>query len=176
MRTIVWVAILLVAGVAGAQQDQGGSRARAGNDRAAAPTSDAFDRACVDMLNGRMPKDEKAIRTLKDACANLMSGRADERLDTIKQRQAQQQAREQLRLAAEGRPSNVQAGQSSAQPQQGEGVLAAFGQAAGELSGRSPSRAPGMLGGGPASWSLFTNPVGWFTGLGINAVLFHAFE
>ncbi len=175
MRTIVWVAVLLVASVAEAQQRQGGNGAREGNDRASGRTSDAFDRACLDMLNGRMPKDEKAIRTLKDACASLMSGRADERLDAIKQRQAQERAREQLRLTAQGRQANVEAGQSSAQPQQGEGVLAAFGEAASELAGKSPARA-GTLRRGPASWTLFTNPIGWFSGLGVNAQLFHAFE
>ncbi len=177
MRTIVWVAVLLVAGVAEAQQNQGGNGGRAGNGAGApGPTSDAFDRACQDLLNGRMPKDEKAIRTLKDACANLMSGRADERLQELKQRQEQQAAREQLRREAEGRQANVQPGQSTAQAQQGQGVLAAFGEAGRELAGGGQPREPGMLRRGPASWSLFTNPIGWFSGLGINAELFHAFD
>jgi hypothetical protein len=175
MRTIVWVAVLLAAGVAQAQQNQGSNGARAANDRAVGATSDAFDRACIDLLNGKTPKDEKAIRSLKDACANLMSGRADERLDVMKQRQAQERAREQLKLAAEGRQASVQPGQSSAPAEQGKGVLAAFGQAASELTGRSAGQ-PGMLRRGPSSWSLYTNPIGWFTGLGVNAQLFHAFE
>ncbi len=177
MRTFVWVAVLLVAGVAEAQDQggNGGARAAAGN-AAPGPTSDAFDRACVDMLNGRMPRDQKAIQTLKDACAKLMSGRADERLDTIRREQEQRAAREQLRLAAEGRQADVQPGRSSAQAQQGQGVLAAFGEAGRELTGGAPGRQPGMLRRGPASWTLFTNPIGWFSGLGINAELFHAFE
>lgn len=194
MRTIAVVAILLAAGVARAQGQGDGNQqlprkqaqpaarsAGSGNagssGSAIGPTSDAFDRACHDLLNGRMPSDEKAVRTLKDACASLMSGRADERLDAIKQREAQAQAREQLRQMAQGGGNvQVQPGQSSAAPQQGQGVLAAFGQAAGELAGRSPTGGPGMLRRGPASYSLYTNPVGWFSGLGINAQLFHAFE
>ncbi len=182
MRRIVVAAILLAAGVARAQQYLGGSngaRAWAGGAAGPAkigPTSDAFDRACADMLNGRMPADPKAIQTLKDACANLVSGRADERLDAIRQRQQQQAAREQLRQAAEGRQASVQPGQSSAPAQQGQGVLAAFGQAAGELTGRGQRPAPGMLSREPAAWTLFTNPIGWFSGLGVNAQLFHALE
>ncbi len=204
MRTIAWVAILLAASVARAQQDQAGNgnqqlprkqhaAATDGNGRAPSgsgsategaaaasatgPTSDAFDRACHDLLNGRMPSDPKAIQTLKDACGSLMSGRADERLDALKQEQAQAAAREQLRRMAEGQANgNVQPGQSSAAPQQGQGVLAAFGEAAGELTGRSPRGGMGMLRRGPAAWTLFTNPIGWFSGLGINATLFHSFE
>ncbi len=176
MRTFVWVAVLLVAGVAEAQQDQGGNGGAKARSGAPGATSDAFDRACMDMLNGRMPKDEKSIQTLKDACAKLMSGRADERLDALKRQQEQQAAREQLRLAAEGRQADVQPGRSSAQAQQGQGVLAAFGEAGRELTGGAPGRQPGMLRRGPASWTLFTNPIGWFSGLGINAELFHAFE
>ncbi len=197
MRTIAVVAILLAASVARAQQDQGGngngqlprrqapardgSAGRSGSTGSASaaavgPTSDAFDRACHDLLNGRMPSDPKAIQTLKDACGSLMSGRADERLDALKQRQQQAEARAQLRQMAQGGGgASVQPGQSSAAPEQGQGVLAAFGQAAGELTGRSPSGGMGMLRRGPASWTLFTNPIGWFSGLGINATLFHSF-
>ncbi len=196
MRTIVCMAVLLVAGVAAAQQNPGGNEAggasngsgaarsgvtvnrhaRSGNAGATAmnggsgQTSDAFDRACVDLLNGKAPRDQKALETLKGACSSLISGRADERLDAMRRQQQEQQQRQQQMQA------RVQPGQSSAAPQQGQGVLAAFGEAANELTGRSPGREPGMLRRGPAGWTLFTNPIGWFSGLGVNAELFHSFQ
>lgn len=171
MRTIAWMAVLLAAGMAQAQQAKQND-APAGTT--AAKSSDAFDRACHDMLHGKMPEGEKAIRTLKDACADLMSGRADERIKEVEQKKAQAAAREQLRLASEGKSPNVQAGQSAAAPQQGTGVLAAFGQAASELGGRPPP--PGTKVRAPASYSLYTNPIGWFTGLGVNAQMFGAID
>ncbi len=167
---MVWAAALATATVAQAQQGNGGANARQ-QGQGVGPTSDAFDRACQDLLNGRTPKDERALKTLRDACANLMTGRADDRLDAIKRRQDQAAAREQLRLQAEGRQASVTPGQSSAAPRQGQGVLAAFGQAAGELTGGRGSDAM-LRGRGPAEYSLFSNPVGWFSGLGINAELF----
>ncbi|HET8539657.1 MAG TPA: hypothetical protein VFL83_07275 [Anaeromyxobacter sp.] len=193
MRTIVYMAVLLAAGAARAQQGEGGSAAQQGGggsaaqrgggngaraDRAAAgATSEAFDRACEDLLHGRMPDGEKAIRTLEKACADLVSSRADERIRDAKRRQAQAAAREQSRLSAEGRgAAQAQPGQSSAPAQEGQGVLAAFGQAASELAGRGRGEDLGVTRRGPVSYSLFTNPIGWFSGLGVNAQLFHAFE
>jgi hypothetical protein len=161
---------LVVATSAHAQQGNGGG---AGAQPPAGPTSDAFDRACIDMLHGRMPQGDRAIRSLRDACSKLMSGRVDERLDAERRLQEQAQAREQLRAVAEGR---VQPGQASAQPQQGQGVLAAFGQAGSELVGGGRGKALGMRPRGPVNYMLVTDPVGWFTGLGINAELFGAFQ
>src|SRR6266496_3289717 len=82
-----------------AAQDGGAAvdRATQQDTQVLGPMSNAFDRACVDLLHGRMPEGEKAIRALKDACGNLMAGRADERIDAENQRQAQAAAREQLR-------------------------------------------------------------------------------
>jgi hypothetical protein len=159
------------------QPPAGGTPQRAGRSPRAAPsgpTSDAFDRACIDLLHGRMPQGERAIKSLRDACASLMSGRVDERLDAERRRQEQLQARQQLQAMAQGR--EVQPGQSSAQPQQGQGVLAAFGQAASELGGGQRMKALGMRPRGPVSYLLVTNPVGWFSGLGVNAELFGTFE
>lgn len=157
----------------GRTQQQAGRGAQAGPT---GPTSDAFDRACVDLLHGRMPEGEKAIKSLRDACANLMSGRVDERLDAERRRQEQQEARRRLQAMAEGREGRVEAGQSTAQPQEGQGVLAAFGQAGRELAGRGQSQALGMRARGPVSYMIVTNPVGWFGGLGVNAELFGAFQ
>ena len=182
MHTRMVGALLAVAAAATATAQQGqdgqvnqaGGEPRGAQPSAVGPTSDAFDRACVDLLHGRMPQGEKAIKSLRDACASLMSGRADERLDAERRRQEQAQAREQLRAIAQGQ--QVQPGQSSAQPQQGQGVLAAFGQAASELGGGSRMKALGMRPRGPVGYMLVTNPVGWFNGLGVNAELFGAFQ
>jgi hypothetical protein len=142
------------------------------------PTSDAFDRACMDLLQGRMPAEERALRTLKDACGSLMAGRADERLEAERRRREQLAAREQLRLIAEGRAAEprVQPGQATGPVEPGTGVLAAFGEAASELTGRAPKGAMGMRTRGPVGYTLITNPFGWFTGLGVNAELYGSFE
>jgi hypothetical protein len=202
---MVWAAVAFAAMAAraeGQDQGQGGGGAAggaasapgAGTQRAPAPpaakgarasaTSNAFDQACVDMINGKLPQGEAAIKTLRDACATLMSGRVNERLEAEKRRQQQIAAQEQLRLQAQGLGSAataqgviVQPGQSTAQPQQGEGVTAAFGSAASELVGGPRTKALGMRGGGrPVSYMLTTNPIGWFNGLGINAELFGAID
>src|SRR6266545_4543085 len=101
--------------------DAGSPRATAGGTGSAATvaapgtaapgSSDAFDRACVDLLHGKTPQGDKAIRALREACANLMAGRVDEKLEAEQRTQAQLSAREHLRLQAEGR---VQPGQSTA--------------------------------------------------------------
>src|SRR5689334_2879434 len=104
-KGMVW-AVALVATMAHAQ-DQGQGNAGGGappGQRTTGPTSDAFQRACVDLLNGRLPDGERAIKALRDACANLMSGRVDERLEAEKRHQQQLAAQEQLRAMAEGRP------------------------------------------------------------------------
>jgi len=162
--------------------DAGSPRATAGGTGSAATvaapgtaapgSSDAFDRACVDLLHGKTPQGDKAIRALREACANLMAGRVDEKLEAEQRTQAQLSAREHLRLQAEGR---VQPGQSTASPDPGQGVLAAFGSAASELASPSRTRTMGMRARGPVSYTLVTNPVGWFSGLGVNAELFGAF-
>jgi len=163
-KGMTWAAALLLAA--------GTARAKPQED--VQPMSDAFDRACVDLLHGRMPQGEKAIRALKDACGNLMAGRANEQIDAEKQRQAQAEAREQLRQIAEGR---VQPGQATGQVQPGQGVKAAFEQAASELTDpRKRALGMGMRHSGPVGYTLVTNPFGWFNGLGVNAELYGAFQ
>jgi hypothetical protein len=162
------------------------AQADAARRQAAGPTSDAFERACIDLVQGRTPQGEKAIRALQQACGNLMAGRADDRVQTEQQLRAQAQAREQLRLIAEGRAqagaggtgsaATVEPGQAAAPVEPGTGVLAAFGQAASELTGRRPGGALGVKRSGPVGYTLVTNPVGWFDGLGVNAELFGVFK
>jgi hypothetical protein len=172
-------------GGAGAQQGSAGTGQAPHTSKAVGPTSDAFDRACVDLLHGRMPEGDRAIKSLREACANLMSGKVDERLEAEKRRQQQLAAQEELRKQHEelkkqaaGAPAGqatVQPGQATAQPSAGAGVAAAFGTAATELTGGPRTKGLGMRGGGrPVGYLLVTNPVGWFDGLGVNAELWGA--
>jgi hypothetical protein len=138
----------------------------------------------VDLLHGKTPQDEKAIRTLKDACANLMGGRADDRIEAEQRLRAQREAREQLRALAEGRSTDaralrderVQPGRAAEQVQAGTGVRAAFEQAASELTSPRRGQAMGMRARGPVGFTLMTNPFGWFTGVGVNAELHRSFD
>jgi hypothetical protein len=184
MRTRVVVVGLALAAAAAPWQANGQAAQGPQKSAKVGPTSNAFDKACLDLLEGRMPQGEKEIKTLRDACAKLMSGRADDRIDAERQRQQQQQAQEQLRqqqlaaqeqlkLQAQGKAPKVQPGQATAQPQPGQDIPAAFGAAAGELAGQKKPLALGMRAGGrPVNYLLFTDPVSWFTGLGINATIY----
>jgi hypothetical protein len=159
-------------------------QAQAAPQRAAEGSSDLFERACVDLLHGRTPQGERAIQSLKDACADLMAARADDRIEAEQLREARERmaaSQQQQRLSGEGTGSG-QGGQAepargTGQPEQGAGVLAAFESAAGELVGRGRSQPMGYRGGGaPITSTLVTNPVGWFDGLGVNAELHRSFE
>jgi len=192
LRVVGGAFALAVATAAAAQGGAGTQQGSAGTAQApppvkagaVGPTSDAFDRACVDLLHGRMPEGDRAIKSLREACANLMSGRVDERLEAEKRRQQQIAAQEELRKQQEelrkqaaGAPAKVQVqpGQATAQPSAGEGVAAAFEQAGSELVGGPRSKGLGLRGGGrPVNYLLVTNPVGWFDGLGVNAELWGA--
>lgn len=61
-------------------------------------------------------------------------------------------------------------------PQAGESVAAAFSTAGRELAGQGGRQPAGMRDGGPVRNTLMTNPLGWFSGLGVNATLFRAVE
>ncbi|HEY6097948.1 MAG TPA: hypothetical protein VIW03_00870 [Anaeromyxobacter sp.] len=130
-------------------------------------TSDHFERACVDLLHGHVPKGgPQAIRTLKDACDRLMSARADDEIRAEERRKADVATRE----------TSAQASRSSGQVQQGQGVLAAFEQAGRELTGPQRTLNMGYRRGGPVDYTLVTNPIGWFNGVGVNAELFHPID
>jgi hypothetical protein len=94
-----------------------------------------------------------------------MSGRANERIEAERKLDAQRQAK------AQGQ-ARVQPGQAAAPVEAGGGVLAAFEQAGSELVGRSERLPMGMRRAGPVDYTLITNPVGWFNGLGVNAEVF----
>lgn len=149
-----------------------------------AGTSDLFERACIDLLHGRTPQGERAIESLKDACADLMAARAEDRIEAEQLREARERmaaAQQQQRLAGEGtgsgRGGQLEPARGTGQPEQGMGILAGFESAAGELVGRGRSQPMGYRGsGGPITSTLVTNPVGWFDGLGVNAELHRSFE
>jgi hypothetical protein len=165
MRKGVLVALVLAAAAAARAEDRNenaGNTPRANGDAA----SDHFEQACIDLLHGRTPRGEQAIRTLKDACAKLMSARADDRVQEERRRSADQEAGQ----------ARVDPGQSSAQPQQGRGVLAAFQEAGREFTGPRRNANMGYTRGGPVGWTLISNPMGWFTGLGVNAELFRPID
>ena len=160
-----------------------GATARAQGAQAEA-TSPAFEQACVDLIHGRVPPGgEGAIKTLRSACAGLMDARTSERAAAEERAAAQRElaraegaspAAAQGTGAGPGQPGvQVQPGRSNAAPQQGTGVLAAFEQAGRELAGPSRGVAMGMKrNGGPVGFTLLTNPIGWFNGVGINAEAF----
>lgn len=140
-------------------------------------TSTAFQQACVDLLNGRLPPGGAgAADALRDACGRLMKERTQAQRDAEDRAQAQQALAEQPRRQARdggtgAGPSEAGTGQGSAAAQ-GTGVGAAFEEAGRELVGPRRGAAMGMKRGGRVGYSLITNPIGWFNGLGINAELF----
>ena len=141
--------------------------------QAQAATSPAFEQACVDLLQGRMPSGgPDAADALKRACEGLMDARSQAQKDAAEQAKVQQE------LAASGgggaaTQSGTGAGAAEAQPSEAaQGLGAAFAQAGRELRQSGGTRVLGRKTGGPVRFSLLTNPVGWFTGLGINAEAF----
>jgi hypothetical protein len=158
---------------------QGGNQPQ-GAPAKAAEASGAFDRACMDLVQGKAPKDAQAIDALRDACAKLMKARSEDERRRAEARQHQLQLQEQLRQQqAEARiqqQAKVQPGKSAAAVPAGESVPTAFEQAGSELMGATPR---GLMGyrrnGEPFQNTVSTNVVGWFTGVGVNAELTHSF-
>jgi hypothetical protein len=170
------VAVLAVASPAWAQQqqDQPPQDQPAASGATAQATSDAFERACVDLIHGKTPKGQRATDALRDACASLMKARTEDRAQAERQRQARAAMRAQASAQGSG---STQGGQSAAQVEPGESALAAFVAAGNELVGARPRGMMGMRRSGePFSSTLVTNPVGWFTGIGVNAELARPFR
>ncbi len=141
-----------------------------------AGTSTAFQQACVDLLNGRLPPGGAAAAdALRDACGRLMKERTQAQRDAEERAQARQAfvAEPSRRQAAGGTGAGPQAAEEQGSAAaQGTGVGSAFEEAGRELVGPRRGAAMGMKRGGPVGYSLITNPIGWFNGLGINAELF----
>lgn len=170
MRTKTWaLALALAAAPAAAQQGGDQQAGQAGQ-------SPAFEQACVDLVQGRVPAGgADAINALKRACNGLIDARTQEQVRRAEQQEARRELAQAQGEQQRQQQANVQPGQSSAQPQQGQGVLAAFTQAGRELV-NNPGTAMGMTRGGPVLNTLITNPIGYFTGLGFNVEYFRAMQ
>ncbi|MGC4000916.1 MAG: hypothetical protein QM767_27045 [Anaeromyxobacter sp.] len=147
----------------------GGARA----EDAAAPqgTSPAFEQACVDLLHGRVPPGgAQAISTLRKACDGLMDARTAERAEAEARAQAQREVAAAQASSGTG-GATPDPGSATAAPGQGADVASAFGTATKELTGPGRGQALGLRARGPVSYTLTSNAVGWFNGLGANAEL-----
>ncbi len=85
----------------------------------------------------------------------------------------------QLRSRCEGlirQGASVTAGQGNAAVAPGPAVASAFNQAGQELVGGGPRTGLGMTTRGPVRYTLWTDPIGWFTGLGTNLAIESPFE
>lgn len=92
---------------------------------------------------------------LQDRCVRLLSGETVEGEDLAR-----------LRSRCE---ALVRAGTSRAPAEPGEAVRTSFTQAGSELFGRGQRMPMGSVRSGPVRNTLMTNPIGWFSGLGVNA-------
>jgi hypothetical protein len=117
---------------------------------------------------------------LGQQCIDLMSGRtpAGMNLDDLRSRCERLVRDAQENASAQRNGATVQPGQAQGAPAQGQGVLAAFGEAGRELvgSGRAPAGMGMTTRGGPVRYTLLTNAIGWFSGLGVNAELSRALD
>jgi hypothetical protein len=166
-KGLVVAATLAVA--AAPPRAKGNGAASAGSG---APTaSNAFERACIDLVNGKTPKDPREADALRGACEELMKARSEDARRAEQARKAREQAQAALRAQARAQP-----GQSAAPVQAGESAMAALGTAGNELLGARPRGAMGFnRSGEPFRNTITTNPVGWFTGIGVNAELMRSF-
>lgn len=173
-RWLVGVGLACALAPAARAQD---AQAEQAQDTQAAATSSAFEQACVDLLQGRVPSGgPEAIDALKKACEGLMDARTSAQREAMERAQVRQELAAAQGEASEaatgtgaapGEPSQAAEGQGS---EAAQGLGAAFAQAGRELTRTGGTRVLGRKSaGGPVRFSLLTNPVGWFTGLGINA-------
>lgn len=112
---------------------------------------------------------------LSATCIALLNGEAPQGVDPAALRP---QCASLLRDATSSAPRAEAAAVGTAAPSAGSQVRAAFGEAGREIVGRGvePSRGYGTTSHGPARSLLTTNPIGWFSGLGVNATLSRALE
>jgi hypothetical protein len=180
-KGLVATTALALASWAFAQQSSGGG---AGSTQAPG-TSAAFDKACMDLLQGKTPKDPDAIEALRGACAKLMKTRSENQLraqqaqaERAKQLEQIRAEQEQLRMQQQQLSKGAKPGKSAAAVQPGESVPSAFSRAGQELVGAAPRTPMGFRRGGqPFQNTVSTNTIGWFTGgIGINAEYMRSFE
>lgn len=125
-------------------QGQGTGGGAAGGAQAQgqpAQRADALASRCVALLHGQAPQGADAAQ-LRSRCEGLVRSGA-----------------------------RVEAGVGTAAPQPGQNALAAFEQAGRQLVGGGNPMGMGMTGRGPVRWTLMTDPLAWFTGIGVNLEL-----
>ena len=134
----------------------------------AAAGARAQDPAAGEPRGPARPAEVAQERSLADLCTAALRGelRADEAPADLHSR-CEQLLRDGEAVAAGG------TGREPLAP--GESVRAAFTDAGRELVGRRPS-GPGVRARGPVTSTLVTNPIGWFSGLGMNAEYSRPFE
>jgi hypothetical protein len=134
----------------------------------AAAGARAQDPAAGEARAPALPAEVAQERSLADLCTAALRGelRADEAPADLHAR-CEQLLRDGEAVAAGG------TGREPLGP--GESVRAAFTDAGRELVGRRPSGL-GVRARGPVTSTLVTNPIGWFSGLGMNAEYSRPFE
>lgn len=108
-------------------------------------------------------------RTLADECIDLLNGRVQQGTDAATLR-----ARCEGLLREGGAGTVAAAGVGTATPPPGETVSSGFTQVDRELASRRHVGL-GMTSRGPVNNTVVTNPLGWFSGLGVNAAYIRPF-
>jgi hypothetical protein len=167
-------AVALIAPAARGQEGQQPGGAGGGEG-----TSGSFEQACVELFQGKPPAGgPDAAEVLRKACNDYVRTREQGRRDEQERAQARQQAQQagQPAGAAAGTGAGAEGGGQPAADSaasQGTGIGAAFAQAGRELTRSGGNAVLGRRANGePVGFTLLTNPIGYFTGLGINAEMF----
>jgi hypothetical protein len=109
--------------------------------------------------------------TLADQCLALLDGRVPANVDPV---QLRPRCESLLRAGASGAGAGApQPAVSQSGVQVGQSVQSSFPPPGREVTGQAPA---GQSARGLVSNTLTTNPIGWFSGLGVNADYHHPFE
>lgn len=155
MRRTIWVAGLALAAATARAQGQGN------------PATTDQDAASAAREAGNAARSSAA---LADRCVALMRGQ----LDQAQRADVGPRCEGLVRAGAE-RQDGATPGTATETPLAGESVRTAFTNAASELTGNRRT-ALGQTSRGDVRNTLVTNPLGWFSGLGVNAEYSRPFE
>jgi hypothetical protein len=172
------VGVGLACALAPAARAQGAEPEKVQGTQEEAGTSAALEQACVDLLHGRLPPGGKdAIDGLKRTCSSLMDTRSSAHRETEGPQAGQEVAAAKAGSEAATGTGAKPGEQSQAAEGQGseaaQGMGGAFALAGRELTQSGGTNVMGRKSAGkPIGFSLVTNPIGYFNGLGINAEAF----